>query len=487
MAVCAIVMERDLGANKEGDVIHCDEEAANSLCAGKFARLATEDEVNDSKAEEVKPEDNIEPEDKDEGNAEPSPKPVEDSYRAVEDILIKATEKGVEKITANSWNRPTVKQVKEPNKSWTPKGSYVAGSDYVRTGGFKSMGEYALCAIARSKGDFTQQRKFGKWQEARTKATGMSIAGSHVGSDLVPQEWSEELFRLAFQFVPNLLEMCTRFEMRNQIENIPSWVQASATSGITAAITQETTTSQTGTIAASVQPTATVQLNLTKEGVLVNLSDEIMRFNSYHLESYIKQVVPERLRYYINDAIINGNSGYNVNLVGNAATVFVGRQTANQINVTDCMNMEAAMWEGFSAEAVYLATPKTVASLQLMGFPNNGASTQLPVITSGGFGASYLERPQLQLNGRPILKLENVPSLGSTGDLILCHLPSIASGYLDLIADYTKALYFNIAQDSYRFLYYFSTVNPLTVPYTRKDGTYASNIVVLNSGSTGSI
>lgn len=477
-------MDRDFGQNSAGDVVHCDEELAQHLADSGMAHLADESEVNggDDK-EEDQPEDNMEPEaGKDD---KPAPKPVEESFRAAQDILIKGVEKAVTNLT-NTVKRPAVKATKAHRTG--AENVHVAGSDHARTGGFKSMGDFASSAFARSKGDWNAAKKFSKWQDViSTKATGMSIAGSHVGSDLVPQEWAEELFRLAFKDVPDLLSMCQRYKMHNQIENIPTFVQSSATSGITAAVTAETTTASAGTIAASVQPTATVQLSLTKEGVLVNLSDEIMRFNSYNLESHIKQVVPERLCYYINDAIVNGNSGSNVNLIGNAATVFIGRAAANAINILDVYNMRAALFNSYRTGACWLVNPSTTPNLYTMGFPNSSASTQIPVFLPGtGWGGAG-PAPLGQLAGFPIYELENVPGLGSTGDLLLVHMPSIAAGYSELIADYTKALYFNIAQDSFRFLFYFSTVNPLTVPYTRKNGSYASNIVALNSGSLGSI
>jgi hypothetical protein len=95
-------------------------------------------------------------------------------------------------------------------------------------------------------------------------------------------------------------------------------------------------------------------------------------------------------------------------------------------------------------------------------------------------------KPKGSLLGRPVYTLENVPTKGTRGALILANLKSLAAGYTTLEGDHTPYLYFNQAIDTWRFLFYFNTVNPLTVPYQRKDGSYASNIVVLTAGSTSS-
>jgi hypothetical protein len=93
-------------------------------------------------------------------------------------------------------------------------------------------------------------------------------------------------------------------------------------------------------------------------------------------------------------------------------------------------------------------------------------------------------KPMGELLGKPVYRLENVPALGNKGDLILYNPGSIAAGSSGLIADRTPYLYFNLAQDTFRFIWYADTVNPMTTYYTRKDGSKASNIVVLSATSS---
>ncbi len=461
MAIHCVVLEKPLGEQPEGTVIQVDEEVATALVGAGIAREATEEDMAGA--------DDEAPEEITEGEEAPLDNMPEMASvaRNIEATVTKATERAVEKL-ATAAKRPSL----NANK-------YVAGSDHARTGGYKNLGEACLGMIAKNQGNSEAAKKYGKFLSAHTKATGMSISGSHVGSDLVPQEWASELWRLSFKDVPDLLSMCQKYEMRNQIENIPSWVQASANSAITASVTNEASA-----ITATVGTTATVQLQLVKGAALVNASDELLRFNSYNLTTVLQQVVGERLRFLVNGGIVNGTNGQ-VNLVGNAASVVVKRAANNAFSFADVVKMRSHLWESFRTGACWLVAPGSTPALYAMAFPNQSATTQFPVFVPGGFGNSLEAPPLGTLLGLPVYELENVPALGNLGDLILVHMPSIAAGYTGLIADSTPYLYFDLAQDSFRFLWYYDTVSLLTVPYTRQDGSDASNIVVL-SGTTSS-
>ncbi|QEG27097.1 Phage capsid family protein [Gemmata obscuriglobus] len=466
------VLESSFGGLAEGTVLQCDEEKGNALVAAGVCREATEEDIGETAEDEVK-EDEAE-EDKDEGDEEL----VQDAVRRLAADANATVTKAVEKATEKLANR-----VKRPAFA-TP---HVAGSDLAATGGFKNLGDAVAGYIRARKGDFDAARRFsqyGKAVEARTKATGMSISGGsgHQGGDLVPQEWAKDLWRLTFQNVPDLLGMMTKYEMRNQVENIPAWVQSSAAAGI-----QSNVIAEANSITATVGVTANVQLSLVKGAVLVNTSDELLRFNSYNLENVIKQVVPERLRFMTNGNVVAGTNSQ-INLVSNAAAVTVIAATPGRINFDDVTKMNAALYDDFDNDAIWLCSKSTLPELYSLAYPNRGATNPYPAWTPGTFGQEQLlgPKPKGTLLGKPVYTLENIPALGSRGALILWHPKSCAAGYSGLIADQTPYLYFDLAQDSFRFLFYFDSVNPLTTPYTRADGSVSSNIVVLSAGSTSS-
>jgi hypothetical protein len=143
--------------------------------------------------------------------------------------------------------------------------------------------------------------------------------------------------------------------------------------------------------------------------------------------------------------------------------------------------MYAALWGDFTGGACWLINQSTIPEIYSMTI----GTSQYPAFTPGAFGSEQLlgPKPEGLLLGLPVYKLENVPALGAKGDIVLYNPKSIAAGQTGLIADSTPFLYFNLAQNSYRFMWYADTVNPLTSVYTRADSSTASNIVVLSQST----
>lgn len=467
MAIHSVVLEQGFGANKEGDVIQCDEALAASLVESGIAREATEEDlVSDDVAEEVV-------EEAAEGEDEEVAEEVASFRRNAEAEATKKADAEVKKAVAAS-------VAKRPNLS-------IRVKDHTPdpTGGFNSLGSFVQCAQAKQRGDYSASRKLDVHNKSmqnlmRTKTSGpMSISGGsgHLGGDLVPQEWAKQLWKLSFDHVPDLHGMCTNFPMQNQVLNIPSWVQSAASAGIIAQVTAEA-----NQIVDTAGVTATVQLSLVKYTAAVKVTDELQRFNSYALEAVLKQVVPQRIRYLSNDGVINGTNSQ-VNLIGNAATVTVTRATNARIEFMDVLKMNAALFDDFTGDAVWLTNQSTTPEIYSIGYPTRAATTSIPAFTPGGFTDMLGAKPMGQLLGRPIYTVENCPALGSKGDLILVSFSPIAAGTTGLIADATPFLFFDYAETYYRFMWYADTVNQLTTYYTRADGSRASNIVVLSASS----
>jgi HK97 family phage major capsid protein len=464
MAIHSIVLEKPVGSNAEGSVIQCDEELAQNLIQAGVAREATEEDVSGAEGPD------------EETEAEDNPDEMTDAVRrlaaSAEDTVTKAVAGVAEKLAKASVKAPEL-----------PGNRHVGGSDFALTGGFKNFGECTLAKYnAQFKGDWQAAKKFTKYAEMRTKATGMSIGGGsgHQGGDLVPQQWADDLWKLSFKNVPDLLSMMQRYEMRNQIENVPSWVQSAGAAGIQANVIAEASS-----ITATVGVTANVQLELVKAAVLVNTSDELLRFNAYNLQNVIEQTVPPQIRFLTNGGVVNGTNSQ-IGLTSNAAAVTVIAESPGRINFNDVSKMDAALWDDFDEGAIWLCTKDTLPELYSLAYPNRSATTPIPAWTPGTFGQDNLLGPRSKgtLMGKPVYTVENCPALGSRGALILWHPGSCAYGTTGLIADSTKYLYFDLAQDSFRFMFYFDSVNPLTVPYSRASGGKASNIVVLSAGST---
>lgn len=452
MAIVSIVLDKPLGANDAGSVIQVDEDTAAQLISSGLAHEATEDEVSGGGDEPDEPVD-----------AEPQ---MNELKRHLADVTEKATQSVLDKLRYVGDERPRMKATAR-FESTDPKG---------RKGGFDRFGDFIVCEMQRERGDPSAVQKMARYTQLRSKGQ-MSVGVAAAGGTLVPQEWANEIFRLTWDGLPNFLEMCTRIPMQNQSVHLPAIVQASATSGVVANVVAE------AAAAPDTQAvTAEVLLTLKKFVVLVNLTDELTRFSPYAVESVIKQHVPEKLRYKTNDDFIRGTNG-GVNLIGNAATVPITRAVANRISFEDVNKMEAAMWDSYGNDFVWLTNRGTMPELRRLAFPSTTGNFPIPVFLppEGGFTGGLTVKPAATLSGRPVYCVENCSALGAKGDLIAVHLPSIYAGYEELDSAMSPYLYFDKAINSFRFILYASSANALTTPYVRQNsGGSASNIAVLD-------
>lgn len=462
MAIHSIVLEQDLDKLKAGTVIQLSEELASNLIASGVAREATEEDLAGNEEEEVVDEMPVDVQEE-----------VAVATRSIDNATTKAVKEEIAKQVAKTVQRPSLKAKQPLNR-------HISGSDELRTGGFKSMGDAVQNYILSRKGDWTAAKKFNRYSDLRTKVTAASIGGGsgHQGGDLVPQEWSEQLWRLSFDAVPDLLGKCTKYEMRNQVENIPIWVQASAATSLVAEVTAENTQ-----LTPTVPVTATQQLSLVKGDVFVNVTDELLRFSPYNVENTIKAVAPERIRYLTNGGIVNGTNSQ-ANLIGGASTITVLRAKNNVLSYIDVLKMESALHESFSADAIWLCNKSALPQVYNIAYPNDDATTKIPAFTPGGFENMLGAKPEGKLLGREIWFVENCPAITAKGGLILYSPSSIAAGYTGLVADSTPYLYFDYAVNTFRFLFYYDSVSLPNTVYTRADGSTASNVIVLSATSS---
>ena len=466
MSIHSIVLEQNFGANKAGEVIPVDEELAKALIDSGIAREATAEDIGDDDEEEA-PEEVTEEED--------SPDMVQEQA----ETFRRNAEAEARKVAAQEVRKAVKQSIgARPNlAAKVPVNRHVAGSDEARTGGFKSLGDAVQSYMLSRKGDYAAQKKFARWGALSTKVTANTISGGsgHEGGDLVPQQWAEDLWRLSFANVPDLLGSCLKYEMRNQTENIPIWTQTSHSSGIVASVVAENTQ---GTVTKFT--TATQQLTLNKGMILCDVTDELLRFSPYNVESTIKAVAPERIRFLTNDSVVNGSNN-GANLVNCAAAVTVLRAANNVLSYADITNMYASLWDSYADEAVWLTNRSSLPSLLGIKFPDNSGS--YPAWAAGVFGSENLlgPKPKMSLLGLPVYTVENCPAITARGGLILYAPKTIAAGYMGPFADSTPYLYFDYAVNTFRFLLYFDSVNHLTAPYTRADNSQASNVVVLSA------
>jgi len=153
---------------------------------------------------------------------------------------------------------------------------------------------------------------------------------------------------------------------------------------------------------------------------LVYATDELLQ-DASALETWIMNNLPEELRFVVEDAIINGTGvGMPQGIVGSGAVVSVAKetgQTANTIVYNNITKMWARRWAAGGANYVWITNSDTFPELANLNLAvgTGGAPAFMP---ANGLADS----PFNTLMGRPILEIEQAPTLGTVGDLILADM-----------------------------------------------------------------
>lgn len=177
---------------------------------------------------------------------------------------------------------------------------------------------------------------------------------------------------------------------------------------------------EAGTKTASYPEFRQIELKLKKCAALVYATDELLA-DASALESYIMRIMPEELRFIVEDAMVNGTGvGMPLGILASGCLVSVGKETgqaAATIVAENVNKMWARMWAPSRRNAVWLYNQDCEPQLRLMQIPvgTGGVAVYVP---PGGFSAA----PYGTIFGRPCIPCEYAATLGTQGDIILADL-----------------------------------------------------------------
>lgn len=162
-----------------------------------------------------------------------------------------------------------------------------------------------------------------------------------------------------------------------------------------------------------------MQLTLKKVVVLVYATDEQLE-DTTALGSYINRVLPEELRFMVEDSMVNGSgTGSPLGILNSGATVSVAKETgqaAATITAPNISKMWARRWIGGS-NYVWYYNQDIEPQLDQLSFAT-GTGGNLVYMPPGGLSAS----PFGTIKGRPAIPVEYCATLGTVGDIILADL-----------------------------------------------------------------
>jgi len=209
---------------------------------------------------------------------------------------------------------------------------------------------------------------------------------------------------------------------------------------------------ETSTITASSPTFRTMDLRLRKAAALVYATDELLADVSA-LESYVMRLVPEELRFIVEDSIINGTGvGQPLGILNGGSTVEVSKETgqaATTVVAENIIKMWSRLWARSQRNAVWLINQDVIPQLYALSLPV-GTGGQLVYTPPGGLSGT----PYGTLFGRPVIVHESCATLGTVGDVILvdpAEYQMIEKGGISSAS--SIHVQFLIDQTVYRFIY----------------------------------
>jgi len=311
-----------------------------------------------------------------------------------------------------------------------------------------------------------------------TKAMAESTGAS--GGFLVPSEFYNQLQMVQGEsaIVRNL---ATKIRIRRRQVDIPVYDQTDTTAGTPAwfggmqaywaaeaALKTETETSF-----------RKVSLVAHKLIMYTRASDELLDDAAISLSDFLTGPMgfAGAITWFEDYSFLRGTgTGQPQGILGADCAVTVNRDTANELNYVDLMNMYMAMLPESTGNAVWLMNPIMLRELSELQDPNG----------------SYIWQPNARDNhpntlfGRPVMFTEKLPALGTTGDVVFADFRYYLIG--DRQATTVESTTYDrwrYDQTSYRAVHRVDGAPWLSAPLTLADGSHTvSPFVLLSSDVT---
>jgi HK97 family phage major capsid protein len=159
-----------------------------------------------------------------------------------------------------------------------------------------------------------------------------------------------------------------------------------------------------------------LDLKLKKAAAAVYVTEEQLQ-DTAALESYVMRVMPEEIRWGVEDAILNGTGvGQPLGILNSNAVISVAKETgqdADTIVAENIINMYGRMWIPGRRNGIWLVSQDVEPKLLQM-YLATGTSGQLVYMPPGGLSAA----PYGTLIGRPVVVHESCDNLGDAGDIL---------------------------------------------------------------------
>jgi len=288
----------------------------------------------------------------------------------------------------------------------------VTGRASSPKGPFASFGEQLIAVKnAGTPGQQTDPRLF------RAAASGMNESAPSEGGFLVQPEFITDLLRRAYD-TGVLPSRCMRIPIGPNANGmkINALDESSRVTGSRLGGVQTRWANEADTVTAAKPKFRSMSLYLNKLMGLSYATDELLQ-DSPALEAVITESFAQEIGFVLDDVILNGSgSGQPLGILNSGALVTVSKepsQLSKTIETENILKMWSRLWSRGESNAIWVINRDVLPQLYTLMLGS------VPMfMPPGGLNA----QPFSTLLGRPVISLEQCPSLGTVGDIMLLDL-----------------------------------------------------------------
>lgn len=269
-------------------------------------------------------------------------------------------------------------------------------------------------------GMFESGRMYQNILEPEARATGLAESIPSLGGFLVGSDMSNDIFMRVHKTskVWDLVRKLPISTNANGIK-IPTVDETSRANGSRAGGVQAYWIDESGDKTASKPKFGSLELSLKKLVVLCYSTDELLQ-DAAALGEFIAKAAADEIGFKLDDGVVNGTGGGQLLGLNNAnALVSVSKesgQVSDTIIYENVLQMISQFWAAGFENAVWLANQNIIPQLYAMNLSVGTAAVPVYSPANGSSGSKS------SLFGRPIIFIEQAPTLGDAGDLILADL-----------------------------------------------------------------
>lgn len=315
--------------------------------------------------------------------------------------------------------------------------------------GFTGLGEFSM--IVRSA--TLRPEAMDKRLALMAAATGMSQGVGSDGGFLVPPQFSTAIWDGLNKGIDTLLGRTDQYTVEGESITFNANAETSRATGSRYGGVRGYWFAEAAQMTSSKPTFRQVKLEPQQLGVLVYLTDKLMKNSSIALEQYVTRAATEEINFLVSDAIINGTgAGQPLGIVGHAATVSVAAESGQAAATIVKANIDK-MWARCHARArnnaVWFINQDIEPQLEnlAMAVGTGGVPVYLP---PGGIA----DTPNARLKGRPVIPIEYCATLGTVGDIILADLSAYTTGTMGGVESaMSMHLRFDYNETALRFIF----------------------------------